>query len=420
MPPCQRLFFYPPQSTLVFIQIVIYIVVMDKNATLPRALGETLQRLALAFPIVAITGPRQSGKTTLARSLFADKPYVSLENPAELAFAQEDPRGFLARFADGAIFDEAQRWPNLFSWLQGMADDDRRAGRFVLTGSQQFGLMAGITQSLAGRVAITHLLPLSLAELNHSPGFNAPLDRLLLTGGYPALHAQDLPSQDWFPSYVATYVERDVRQVMNIQDLGIFQRFLRLCAARTGQLLNLAALAGEAGISQGSARNWLAVLESSYLVHRLPPYHRNFGKRLVKTPKLYFTDTGLAAWLVGIRDPQLLAIHPMRGALFETWVLNEFRKHRLNQGLPTDLYFWRDNNGLEADLVFEAEDGLQCVEIKSSQTITPDLVRAGQRASRFVNEPAPAPWLIHGAPENYTRDGVRCISWQRFADPQRA
>ena len=389
---------------------------MDKNATLPRALGETLQRLALAFPIVAITGPRQSGKTTLARSLFADKPYVSLENPAELAFAQEDPRGFLARFADGAIFDEAQRWPNLFSWLQGMADDDRRAGRFVLTGSQQFGLMAGITQSLAGRVAITHLLPLSLAELNHSPGFNAPLDRLLLTGGYPALHAQDLPSQDWFPSYVATYVERDVRQVMNIQDLGIFQRFLRLCAARTGQLLNLAALAGEAGISQGSARNWLAVLESSYLVHRLPPYHRNFGKRLVKTPKLYFLDVGLACWLLGITSTEMLALHPMRGALFETWVIGEFIKARFNAGQPANLYFWRDNNGLESDLMFETDSRIQPIEIKSGQTITPDYIRAGQKAGRIAGEEALMPWLIHGGADHYERAGVKVMSWRELAN----
>ena len=389
---------------------------MDKNATLPRALGETLQRLALAFPIVAITGPRQSGKTTLARSLFADKPYVSLENPAELAFAQEDPRGFLARFADGAIFDEAQRWPNLFSWLQGMADDDRRVGRFVLTGSQQFGLMAGITQSLAGRVAITHLLPLSLAELNHSQGFNAPLDRLLLTGGYPALHAQGLPSQDWFPSYVATYIERDVRQVMNIQDLGIFQRFLRLCAARTGQLLNLAALAGEAGISQGSARNWLAVLESSYLVHRLPPYHRNFGKRLVKTPKLYFLDVGLACWLLGITSTEMLALHPMRGALFETWVIGEFIKARFNAGQPANLYFWRDNNGLESDLMFETNSRIQPIEIKSGQTITPDYIRAGQKAGRIAGEEALMPWLIHGGADHYERSGVKVMSWRELAN----
>ncbi len=374
--------------------------------------------MAKRFPVVAVTGPRQSGKTTLARQAFGDKPYVSLEDPVELGFAQTDPRGFLQRFGHGAVFDEAQRWPELFSLLQGMVDADRAPGRFVLTGSQQFGLMAGVTQSLAGRVGVTRLLPLALSEINL--GISNDLHTHLWRGAYPALWQTErttTEANDWFGAYIVTYVERDLRQLLQVQNLSTFQRFVRLCAARTGTLLNLVSLATDAGISHTTARQWLSVLESSDLLFLLPPYHRNFGKRLVKTPKLYFTDTGLAAWLVGIRDPQLLALHPMRGALFETWVVNEFRKFRLNQGLPTELYFWRDNNGLEADLVFETEAGLQCVEIKSSQTITPDLVRAGQRASRFVNEPAPAPWLIHGAPESYLREGVRCISWQRFAEP---
>lgn len=382
---------------------------------LPRTLTDTLLRLARSFPIVAVTGPRQSGKTTLVRSVFADKPYVSLENPAELAFAEEDPRGFLARFRGGAVFDEAQRWPALFSWLQGMVDEDRQPGRFVLTGSQQFGLLAGITQSLAGRVAITQLLPLSLAELAHSTRFEPQLDRVLLTGGYPVLHAQDVAAQDWFPSYVATYVERDVRQVMNVQDLSTFQRFLRLCAARTGQLLNLAALAGEAGISQGSARAWLSVLESSYLVHRLPPYHRNFGKRLVKAPKLYFLDVGLACWLLGLTSAEMLALHPLRGALFETWVVGEFVKARFNAGQPANLYFWRDNNGLESDLLFEAGNSLQPVEIKSGQTVTPDYIRAGQKAGRIAGEEALMPWLIHGGADEYERSEVRVMPWLSLA-----
>jgi len=377
---------------------------------LPRLLTDTLLRLARSFPVVAITGPRQSGKTTLSKAAFPDKPYVSLENPAELLFAQEDPRGFLARFPDGAIFDEAQRWPELFSWLQGMVDEDRSVGRFILTGSQQFGLLAGISQSLAGRAGMTQLLPLSLGEW--PPAAVPELDRLLLTGGYPALVAQGVPAQDWFPSYVATYVERDVRQVMKVQDLATFQRFLRLCAARTGQLINLAALAGEAGISEGSARAWLSVLESSYLVFRLPPYHRNFGKRLVKTPKFYFLDVGLACWLLGIHTPEMLSLHPLRGALFETWVVGEFVKHRFNCGLPADLYFWRDSNGLESDLLFETDSGLQPVEIKSGQTITANYIKAGQKAGRIAGEEALMPWLIHGGSDAYERSGVRVIPWR--------
>lgn len=388
----------------------------------PRDLASTLERLAQQFPVIAMTGPRQSGKTTLARQVFAGKPYVSLEDPTELSYAQADPRGFLDRYAQGAIFDEAQRWPDLFSYLQGMVDEERSPGRFVLTGSQQFGLMAGVTQSLAGRVGLTRLLPLTLSELWSTSKTTSPpnLYEHLWRGGYPALwQAQQstLAANDWFASYMASYVERDVRQLVQVQNLSTFQRFVRLCAARTGTLLNLVSLATDAGISHTTARQWLSVLESSELVFLLQPYYRNFGKRLVKTPKLYFTDTGLAVWLLGIRDPQLLDIHPMRGPLFETWVVGEFRKFRLNRGLPADIYFWRDNNGLEADLVFETDAGLQCLEIKSSKTITPDLVRAGQRAARFVTEPAPRPWLIHGATETYTREGVQCISWQQFANP---
>ena len=392
-----------------------------------RDLTETLLRLARQFPVIAVTGPRQSGKTTLMRQVFSGRPYISLEDPVELAFAQSDPRSFLQRYAQGAVFDEAQRWPDLFSHLQGMVDADRQPGRFVLTGSQQFGLMAGVTQSLAGRVGMTRLLPLALSELKPTPiqqsskkDSHTSLYTHLWRGAYPGLW-QRKPTlaecNDWFSSYVATYAERDVRQLLQVQNLSTFQRFLRLCAARTGTLLNLVTLANDTGISHTTARQWLSVLESSELVFLLPPYYRNFGKRLVKTPKLYFTDTGLAAWLIGIRDPALLALHALRGALFETWVIGEFRKFRFNRGLPADLYFWRDNNGVEADLVFETPEGLQCVEIKSGQTLTPDLVRAGRAATRFLNEPAPAPWLIHGGEESYTREGVRCISWRRFGQP---
>ena len=379
---------------------------------LDRFLAQTLRRLALGFPIVAVTGPRQSGKTTLVRAVFPDKPYVSLEDPAERAFAAEDPRGFLARFAGGAIFDEAQRWPDLFSYLQGLVDADRAPGRFVLTGSQQFGLFSGVTQSLAGRLGMTRLLPLSLGELPAAHVDDLGLDGLMLRGLYPALHTQTVLPEDWFASYVATYVERDVRQVLNVQNLSAFQRFLRLCAARSGQLLNLSALAGEARISHSTARAWLSVLEASDIVFLLPPYHRNFGKRLVKSPKLYFVDVGLACWLLGIRGADVLSLHPLRGALFETWVVSEFLKARLNAGQPPDLYFWRDNNGLEADLLFEVGGRLQPVEIKSGRTVTPDYVRAGQKAGRFAGDEALQPWLVYGGDESYERSGVRLIGWR--------
>jgi uncharacterized protein len=377
-----------------------------------RQLAPTLQRLATAFPIVAVTGPRQSGKTTLVRKVFAHLPYISLEDPAERAYLQEDARGFLARFSKGAIFDEAQRCPELFSYLQGLVDADRTCGRFVLTGSQQFGLMSGVTQSLAGRVGMTRLLPLASSELPPKQLNRLGLDGLLLRGLYPGLHAQEISAQDWFASYVSTYVERDVRQLLNVRNLSTFQRFLRLCAARTGQLLNVSALAGETGIPNSTAHAWLSVLEASDLVYLLSPFHMNFGKRLVKSPKLYFLDAGLAAWLLGIRNPEILNLHPLRGAIFETWVVGEFLKARFNAGLPADLYFWRDNNGVEADLVFEVGGQIQAVEIKSGKTATTDYVRAGQKSARFAAGQALPPVLIYGGEDSFEREGVRVIGWR--------
>lgn len=389
-----------------------------------RDMAAALRRLAAGFPVVTLTGPRQSGKTTLVRHVFGGLPYVSLEDPAELAFAQEDPRGFLARFAAGAVFDEAQRWPALFSYVQGLVDADRQPGRYVLTGSQQFGLLAGVSQSLAGRAAVLNLWPLSWGELAAHMGTHsgvADVDEVMLRGGYPTLAVQPgLAAQDWFASYVATYLERDVRQVLRVQDLSSFQRFVRLCAGRVGQLINLTALANEAGVAHTTARQWLTVLEASQLVTLLAPYHRNFGKRLVKTPKLYFVDTGLACWLLGIRGAEQLALHPQRGALFENWVVTEFCKARLHQGLPADLWFWRDNNGQEADLLFEVPTPqglrLQTVEIKSGRTVTPDTIKAGRRSATFAPDEALTPWLVHGGGEDYVRSGVRVIPWRGLPD----
>jgi predicted AAA+ superfamily ATPase len=278
-------------------------------------------------------------------------------------------------------------------------------------------LLAGVTQSLAGRVAMIRLLPFSAAEIAGVGNGQATLDEVLWRGGYPALNrGADAQPTDWFASYITTYLERDVRQVLQVQDLATFQRFVRLCAGRTGQLLNLSALASEAGITHTTARAWLSVLESSDVLFVLTPYHRNFGKRLVKSPKLYFVDTGLACWLLGIRQPEQLSLHPARGALFENWVVTEFLKHRANQGLPSDLHFWRDNNGLEADLLYETGTGqLQTVEIKSGQTPTGDYVRAGQRSATMAGSEACIPLLIYGGETSVLRNGVQLLGWRMLA-----
>ncbi|NDP38776.1 MAG: ATP-binding protein [Rhodoferax sp.] len=378
---------------------------------IPRLASATLERLAKGFPVVALAGPRQSGKTTLARTLFANKPYVSLENPDEREFAQTDPRRFLARFPDGAILDEVQRCPALLSWLQRWVDERQRMGDFVLTGSAQFDLMAGMTQSLAGRVGRVELLPLSAAELGaaHLP---ATLDALLLTGCYPALYDRDLAPADWFPNYVATYLERDVRQLLAVRDLGQFQRFVRMCAARSGQLLNLASLGADCGISAVTARHWLSVLETSYLVTRLPPYHRNFGKRLVKTPKLYFLDVGLMAWLLGIRDLATLQTHSARGALFETWVVSELLKQRYNAGQSAELYFWRDSTGNEVDVVFETPQGLQAIEIKSGSTFASDWPQGVHKWQALAGLDALTPTIVFGGEGRYARQGCEVRGWR--------
>jgi len=379
---------------------------------IPRSASATLQRLAKGFPVVALTGPRQSGKTTLAKSAFPTKPYVSLENPEEREFAERDPRRFLGRYEDGAILDEVQRCPSLLSWLQGMVDERGRMGDFVLTGSAQFDLISGMTQSLAGRVGRVELLPLSATELANAQQLPGQLDEVLFRGAYPALFDRQLVPTDWFPNYVATYLERDVRQMIAVRDLNQFQRFVRMCAARSGQLLNLAALGNDCGVSAVTAREWLSVLEASYLVTRLAPYHRNFGKRLVKTPKLYFLDVGLLAWLLGIRDAQTIETHASRGALFETWVVSEFIKQRFNEGQPADLYFWRDNVGHEVDLLYETPLGLQAIEIKSGTTFADDWVVACRQWSKFAAGEALQPIVVHGGSQSYEREACQVVGWR--------
>jgi hypothetical protein len=379
---------------------------------IPRDAKATALELARGFPIVALTGPRQSGKTTLARALFGDHAYLSLEDPEQREFAANDPKGFLARFKDGLILDEVQRAPELFSWLQGIVDGERSMGRFVLTGSQEFGLRAGITQSLAGRVGLVHLLPLSLNELAGTGLLADSLDMAMLRGGYPPIHDRELTPRLWFPNYVNTYLERDVPQLLEVRNREQFQRFVRLCAAHTGQLLNLSAIGADSGISHVTAREWLNVLEASYLLVRVPPYFRNFGKRLVKRPKLYFVDVGLAAWLLGIRDPETLNSHPLRGALFETLVVSEMLKNRFNAGEPAELYFWRDHVGHEVDLVWERHGRLHAMEIKSGATFASDWLDGIDRWRRVAGDEEVEPVLVYGGDDAFVRDGVEVRSWR--------
>lgn len=382
---------------------------------LTRDALQTLRTLAGGFPVVAITGPRQSGKTTLARAAFPALPYVNLEDPDTRDFAQTDPRRFLARLGDGAVLDEVQRVPRLFSYLLGVADAARHMGRWVLTGSQQFGLMDGITQSLAGRVGLLTLLPLSHHELVAIPGRGrATLEQCLWQGGYPALHAghRQVQPANWLASYLATYVERDVRQLLNVGNLLSFQRFIAMCAARSGQLLNLNGLAADCGISQPTARQWLTVLQASHLVALLPPYHRNFGKRLTKAPKLYFLDTGLLCHLLRIGSPEELQVHAARGAVFETWVVSETLKHRLHRALPADLYFWRDNHGTEIDLVFEHGGRLHAVECKSGTTYVPDWLAPVRRWRHTVGNMAADPVLVYGGELSAQRGDHFQMSWR--------
>lgn len=382
---------------------------------IPRDAAKTLNRLAQGFPVVAITGPRQSGKTTLAKALFKDKPYITLENPDEREFAQNDPKRFLARFPQGAVLDEVQRCPQLLSWLQGLVDDRGIMGDFVLTGSAQFSLIENITQTLAGRVGRVELLPLSAHELAMANKLPDTLTQMLFQGNYPALYNRPVSPQDWFSNYVTTYVERDVRQLIAVRDLGQFQTFVKMCAARTGQLLNLASLGADCGVSATTAKQWLTVLEASYIVTLLRPHFQNFGKRLVKTPKLYFLDSGLAAWLLGIRDAQTLETHSARGALFETWVVSELYKHRLNAGVAPDLYFWRDSSGNEIDLISEMPQGLQPIEIKSGSTYATDWSQGLKKWQTLAGITTPEPALIYGGTLNFERENLKVWGWKDAA-----
>ena len=350
---------------------------------IPRIAEKTLHRYAKGFPVICITGPRQSGKTTLAKLAFPQKPYLSLEDPDTALLARSDPRGFLDTWPRGMILDEAQYVPELFAYIKSMADKDPKPGKYIITGSQQFNLMGKITESLAGRAAFLTLLPFSLAELNSAS--NLTLDtnhdrgedpwELMLKGLYPPLYDRDINAQDFYSAYIASYVERDLRQLVNVKDLSTFQLFIKFCAARTGGILNLSSLASDCSITHNTARAWINVLETSGIIFLLRPYFKNFGKRLVKSPKLYFTDPGLTCRLLGISTAEQLFLSPLRGSLFEGFIISELRKNRFNRGKTPELWFWRDNTGMEIDCIIGNNEKLFAVEIKSGKTFNEDMVK---------------------------------------------
>jgi uncharacterized protein len=384
---------------------------IDRNLA-PRVISA-----AQSFPAVTITGPRQSGKSTLCRALFPDHPYMNLELPDQRRFATEDPRAFLDQFPDGAVLDEIQRVPELTSYLQGLIDDDPRHGRWVLTGSQNFALVESVSQSLAGRSAMLNLLPLTWPEIQRFESYPDTLEEALLAGGYPRIFERKIPPDEWFSAYVANYVERDVRLLANIGDLTTFQHFLALCAGRVGQLLNYSSVASDCGISQPTAKAWFSILEASFIAFRLPAWSGNLRKRLVKMPKLHFYDSGLVCWLLGIRNAQQLRVHPARGAIFESWVASEIAKHRANAGERGGLYFYRDQNGVEADLLVDGADGLTVIEAKAGKTVTADLITPTSRVAATLGPRVTSrPWIVYGGDSTQRRSDCTLLPWHMTAE----
>lgn len=382
-----------------------------------RSLAEYATYIFTKYPVITITGPRQSGKTTLVKTAFGHKPYVNLERPDTRAFASEDPLGFLNQFPEGAVLDEIQRVPDLLSYIQTIVDARDRNGLFVLTGSHQFDqfeLMKNISQSLAGRTALLKLLPFSIEEM--AGYFSvAPVDTLLYKGFYPRIHAQDIPPTQALSDYYGTYIERDLRQLIQVRDLSAFETFVKLCAGRVGQLLNLNSLANDAGISHTTARDWLTILEMSYVVFRLPPYHTNTGKRLIKSPKLYFYDVGLVVYLCGIEHEQQLHHYPLRGGFFENMVIAEAMKYRLNQGKNPNLSFYRDSTGNEVDLLYPIGPDVLPVEIKAGQTVTADYFRGIKAFERFRGKLDSGAVIVYGGQETQQRTGVTVTPVQGLA-----
>ncbi|MDY6989174.1 MAG: ATP-binding protein [Thermodesulfobacteriota bacterium] len=375
-----------------------------------------LHKLAGYYPAVLVTGPRQSGKTTLCQMAYPNRPHVSLEALDIRDFARNDPRGFLAEYADGTIIDEIQHVPELLNYLQSDIDARPDTGRFILTGSQHFGLSQSISQSLAGRCGILVLLPPSLEEMRAFPTAPSDLFPLLWQGAYPRIYDRNIPAHQWLADYTATYVQRDVRQVINVSDLQAFTGFLKLCAGRTAQEINLSSLGNDAGVSHNTVRAWLSILETSYIIHRLPAWHTNIRKQVVKAPKLHFFDSGLACYLLGIREPAQLRLHPLRGAIFESWVISEVHKAFMHSGVQPSLFHYREARGAEVDLLIEQGQGLDAVEIKSGATTTADFFKNLKRFSDRMKGAGQTrrirSHVVYGGNDSQQRSDAQVLSWR--------
>ncbi len=368
------------------------------------------------YPVLAIVGPRQSGKTTLAKNIFKDKPYINLEDLENRSFAQDDPKGFLAQFPNGVVIDEVQRVPELLSYIQVIVDKKKQNGMYILTGSQNFLLMESVSQSLAGRVSIFNLLPLSVSELKNAQLSKNTIADTLFTGFYPKLFSEPgIDISGYYSNYIQTYVERDLRLISNIINLSLFRKFLILCAARTGQLLNVSSLANDAGVSHKTAREWLSLLELSMIIYLLRPYHQNFGKRVVKMPKIYFFDTGLLCNLLNITDASQVKSHYLKGGIFESFIITEILKYRYNNAQNPNIYFWRDKLGNEVDLILEQADKTIAVEIKSGATITKDYFKSLKYYKKLAGETVANMYVIYGGEENQKRTQAHIFGWRDLA-----
>ncbi|NOZ36201.1 MAG: ATP-binding protein [Chlorobi bacterium] len=377
-----------------------------------RIISKEILRLSEKLPVITITGPRQSGKTTLVKQIFKNYTYINLEDAAIRDFAKQDIIGFFQKYNSKIIIDEAQNVPEIFSQIQTIVDNSKEKGQFILTGSQNFLLLEKISQSLAGRTAIFNLLPFSVNELKNTKYHNIKYEQYIQKGFYPRLYDENLNPEDWLPDYINTYIERDVRKIINVSDLNRFRAFLKICAGHTGQIINLSKIGNEVGISHNTAQKWLSVLETSFIIFFLHPYYKNFNKRIIKSPKLYFYDTGLACSLMNIRNAEQLDYHFAKGSLFETFIISEIKKQKFNGLLQGDIYFWRESNNNEIDCIIDSGNKLKAIEIKSGRTIRSDFFKNLTFFKNITKNIDTETFLVYGGDEIQERTEHTVLNWQ--------